>query len=175
MNSSNFILEIIFIYGFLAVISIVYIYMKGSEVKRYKSSNIICFDEFNATYRISASILFVLMPVFFICAEINQKMEVEGLIKDGVAALAGSLFNSFLLLHSFNKKIFIFKEYFLISNFLGFFQKIYFSDLKNSKEFYTDNFGEGYVFQSEKIKIKIPKHFDKIKTTLKIIRENKIN
>jgi hypothetical protein len=89
-----------------------------------------------------------------------------------IATTIGALFNLFCMLHAFNSRILIFKEYFLLVNFIGKCEKFEFSKLKNSTENYTNHFGEGYIFSTKETRVKIPNYFSNMNNILKIIRES---
>lgn len=171
----NLIMSVVYLLMFSA--SMIFIMKTNMKIKENLSAEIVFFDEFNLTYKITSIILFFAIPLFIIYAAEDKFPSVEAfdfheMAEDLLAIIAGAFLNSLWMLHAFNSKILIFKEYFILVNFRGKYKKIEFLQLKNSLEYYTKHFGEGYVFISKVAKVKIPEHFSSIEVILKIIREN---
>lgn len=115
--------------------SMIFIMKTNMKIKENLSSEIVFFDEFNLTYKITSIILFFAIPLIIIYAAEDKFPSLEAfdfheMAEDLLAITAGALLNSFLMLDAFNSKILIFKEYFLLVNFRGKFKKIEFLNLK---------------------------------------------
>jgi FlaA1/EpsC-like NDP-sugar epimerase len=165
------------IYVFMFATSLASVLMVNMKIKKYISYDTIFFDEFNLIYRIVSIVFFAVLPLLFIYATENEYQKIEflqsnAMAEEILAVIFCALFNLFCVLHAFNSKILVFKEYFLLINFIGKCKKFEFAQLKNSTEKYTNHFGEGYIFGNKEIKVKIPNHFNNIEDILKIIREN---